>query len=154
MILTNGSIREQGAKIKENVARSGFFSPESTSSCRAIKTPSMRLPRFQFSLRTLLIVVTLLAIPCGYVGWQAKIVRERNEFISRYNCTLSSWSAFYHDPAIPWIRRFLGDEAWVAIDLPISTSNNELNRAAELFPEARRIRVMNNWELYFSDDYK
>jgi hypothetical protein len=30
--------------------------------------------RFQFRLRTLLIGVTLLAIPCGYVGWQAKIV--------------------------------------------------------------------------------
>ena len=31
----------------------------------------------QFSLRTLMISVTLLAVPCGYVGWQAKIVRER-----------------------------------------------------------------------------
>jgi hypothetical protein len=31
---------------------------------------------FQFSLRTLLIGVTLLAAVCGYVGWQAKIVHE------------------------------------------------------------------------------
>ena len=37
-----------------------------------------RLRWFQFRLRTLLIGVTLFAlIPCGYVGWQAKIVRER-----------------------------------------------------------------------------
>jgi hypothetical protein len=33
--------------------------------------------RIQFRLRTLMVVVTLLAVPCGYVGWQAKIVRER-----------------------------------------------------------------------------
>ncbi len=39
--------------------------------------PSQRR-RFQFRLRSLLIGVTLFAlIPCGYVGWQAKIVRER-----------------------------------------------------------------------------
>jgi hypothetical protein len=25
---------------------------------------------FQFSLRTLLIVVTLLSVPCAYVGWR------------------------------------------------------------------------------------
>jgi hypothetical protein len=33
--------------------------------------------RFQFRLRTLLIVVTLLGVACAYVGWQAKIVRQR-----------------------------------------------------------------------------
>jgi hypothetical protein len=37
---------------------------------------------FQFSLRTLLIGVTLLAVPLGYVGWQAKIVRERQAWIA------------------------------------------------------------------------
>src|ERR1700747_2520005 len=39
--------------------------------------------RFQFRLRTLLIVVTLLAVPCAYVGWQAKIVREREAIANR-----------------------------------------------------------------------
>jgi hypothetical protein len=33
--------------------------------------------RFQFRLRTLMIVVTLLAVACAYVAWQSKIVRER-----------------------------------------------------------------------------
>jgi hypothetical protein len=36
--------------------------------------------RFQFRLRTLMVGVTLLAVPLGYVGWQAKIVRERKAF--------------------------------------------------------------------------
>jgi hypothetical protein len=40
-------------------------------------TPSSPLRRFQFRLRTLLIVVTVLSAVCGYLGWQAKIVQER-----------------------------------------------------------------------------
>ncbi len=37
--------------------------------------------RFQFRLRTLMIVVAVVAIPCAYVGWQAKIVRERRALL-------------------------------------------------------------------------
>jgi hypothetical protein len=40
---------------------------------------------FQFRLRSLLIGVTLAAIPCGYVGWQAKIVRDRKAFLQTRN---------------------------------------------------------------------
>ncbi len=36
---------------------------------------------YQFRLRSLLIVVTLLTVPLGYVGWQAKIVRERKALL-------------------------------------------------------------------------
>ena len=43
--------------------------------------PKRKRRWFQFSLRTLMIVVTLLAIPGGYVGWQAKIVRDRNAML-------------------------------------------------------------------------
>ena len=39
--------------------------------------PKRKRRWFQFSLRSLMIVVMLLAVPLGYVGWQAKIVRER-----------------------------------------------------------------------------
>jgi hypothetical protein len=39
--------------------------------------------RFQFRLRTLMIVVAVLALPCAYVGWQAKIVRERRAMLTR-----------------------------------------------------------------------
>jgi hypothetical protein len=37
--------------------------------------PKRKRRWFQFSLRSLLIGVALLSIPCAYVGWQAKIVR-------------------------------------------------------------------------------
>jgi hypothetical protein len=33
---------------------------------------------FSSAWRTLFIGVTLLAVPLGFVGWQAKIVRDRN----------------------------------------------------------------------------
>jgi hypothetical protein len=36
--------------------------------------PATPRRHFQFRLRTLMIGVTLLAVPLGYVGWQAKIV--------------------------------------------------------------------------------
>ena len=39
--------------------------------------PKRKRRWYQFGLRTLMIAVTLLAVPLGYVGWQAKIVRER-----------------------------------------------------------------------------
>ena len=45
--------------------------------------PKRKRRWFQFRLRTLMIGVTLLAIPCGYVGWQAKIVRERRAELNR-----------------------------------------------------------------------
>ncbi len=41
-------------------------------------SPKRKRRWYQFSLRSLMVVVTLLAVPLGYVGWQAKIVRERN----------------------------------------------------------------------------
>ncbi|HEV2969609.1 MAG TPA: hypothetical protein VGY55_06440 [Pirellulales bacterium] len=40
--------------------------------------PSLRC-RFQFSLRTLLIVVTLLAVACSIVVDRQRLIRERDE---------------------------------------------------------------------------
>jgi hypothetical protein len=45
--------------------------------------PKRKRRWFQFSLRTLMIGVTLLAMVCGYVGRQTKIVRERMQFVER-----------------------------------------------------------------------
>jgi hypothetical protein len=49
--------------------------------------------RFQFRLRTLMIVVTLLAGVCACVGWQAKIVRERAAILGELRT--NDWP---HDP--------------------------------------------------------
>jgi hypothetical protein len=100
--------------------------------------PKRKRRWFQFSLRTLLVGVTLLAIPCAYVGWQAKIVRERR--------ALRENRQFY-EPFIPaegskgsgslsWIRRLLGDfesEGMIADD---SITDADLERCRAAFPEA------------------
>ena len=39
--------------------------------------PKRKRRWYQFSLRSLLIVVTLLAVPCAYVSWQAEIAKRR-----------------------------------------------------------------------------
>ncbi len=67
--------------------------------------------RFQFRLRTLLIVVTLLAVPCAYVGWQAKIVRNRRAMLfdnPRFGM-LSDFVSVGGEPEVSWLRRYLGD---------------------------------------------
>ena len=42
-----------------------------------------------------MIGVTLLAIPCGYVGWQAKIVRERKATFDRLISDPKNFGIFY-----------------------------------------------------------
>jgi hypothetical protein len=109
--------------------------------------PKRKRRWFQFSLRTLMIVVTLLAIPCGYVGWQAKIVRERRAVLDRITKT----GGYYHetprpDPATgynwhdryepPLIRRWLGERPIHTIELPFGFPDAELKQIDEMFPGA------------------
>ncbi len=96
---------------------------------------------FQFSLRTLMIGVTLLAVACGYVASQAKIVRDRSEW--RINAPpKSSYPVkpiiFQGDPAQRpnVIRRWPGDVAIDMIDLPPGTPDRDIRTTVTLFPEA------------------
>ena len=84
--------------------------------------------RFQFSLRTLLIVVTLFCVVAGgYVGWQKKIVSERKalrQTVERDGGTIyalsdvgrSGWNPTPKSSLeIPWLRQSFGDEAVIEI---------------------------------------
>jgi hypothetical protein len=119
--------------------------------------------RFQFRLRTLMIVVTLLAIPCGYVGWQAKIVRERKSvlaeiegvgggFFSDLRTTTGFWNRFpnwpdeaiasidgnrqLRAPAKEIVRTLLGDEGVIVIWLPTTVAPAVDARIKLAIPEA------------------
>jgi hypothetical protein len=99
----------------------------------------MRKPRFQFRLRTLMIVVTLLAVVCGYVGWPAKIVRERRDVVETHE-TRTSWDI---RPArslsrrrAPWPLRWFGEEGFAAIYVNDNESDDEIENLKRLFPEA------------------
>jgi hypothetical protein len=111
----------------------------------AMSEPKRKRRRFQFRLRTLMIGVTLFAlIPCGYVGWQAKIVRERRSWLTRLQ------EEGYQYPKIGDIvihagnghggpnivRRWLGDEAIVAVPLPATVSKEDRETTLQLFPES------------------
>jgi hypothetical protein len=50
---------------------------------RKTDPPKRKRRWFQFSLRSLLIGVTLTAVGCGYVARQAEVVRERQAFLDR-----------------------------------------------------------------------
>jgi hypothetical protein len=94
--------------------------------------PKRKRRWFQFSLRTLLIGVTLLAVPLGYVGWQAKIVRERGAFLENHFCLSAE-----HSPTgpveAPWMLRVLGAKP---IYYVLVWNQADAERAASLFPEA------------------
>jgi hypothetical protein len=91
---------------------------------------------FQFSLRTLLIVVTLLAVVCGYVGWQAKIVRERKAMLKNPQFCLACQLFEVAGRGIPWIRWRLGDIDCYAIIGDEKVIDADLDRYRVAFPEA------------------
>ena len=103
--------------------------------------PPKRKRRFQFRLRTLLIGVTLLAVVCGYVGWQAKIVKERRNEIDwggyKGNLRQGIDIRFYREvPEVPWLRRKLDDVYVREIDVAVDAPRDQVEHLHRLFPEA------------------
>ena len=106
----------------------------------------LRFPfRFQFSLRTLLIFVTLLAIPCGYVGYQKKIVANRQEMLKKIKEDRGDWvrsdlmiktELRWPGYQPPWIRRLFGDIAVGEIFVQPQTDLSTVDEIQETFPEA------------------
>ena len=103
------------------------------------------MKRFQFSLRTLLIVVTLLAIPCWYVGEQYRIVAHRKAMMARIrehggNVMFADEASAHGPPAsVPFIRKLLGDKALDDIGLPPGIPSSEVR---EVFPEAKIFPIL------------
>jgi hypothetical protein len=104
--------------------------------------PKRKRRWFQFSLRTLMIVVTLLAVPLSYVGWQAKIVRERKVVLSairdRGGHVVEASTVPFLKPwaTISSFREWLGDIAIQGIQLPGETKSDEVGRIKIAFPES------------------
>jgi hypothetical protein len=95
---------------------------------------------YQFRLRTLLVVVTLLAIPCGYVGWQARIVHERKAVIAeveRLGGSYSSRRPSMFEAGDPcWIRLMLGDvPTHGCFVVPLKTDPAVIRRIKLAFPD-------------------
>ena len=104
--------------------------------------------RFQFSLRTLLIFVAILAIPSWYVGAQWRIVQCRREIRNEYEKKgVLFWdipmlmSRTAHDPDIPLVRRWMGDKSMWLLELPESCSDSEMHEIHSGFPEADIVKM-------------
>jgi len=119
--------------------------------------------RFQFRLRSLMIVVTLLAPLFAYIAWQARIVNERRVVLAEIEnlgggimsdrrTTAGFWNRFPNWPseaiesfdrrdeprrrAQTTIRRMLGDETMLVVWLPASIGRPEEVRIRQSIPEA------------------
>jgi hypothetical protein len=131
---------------KDNVAMEGELSPA---------RPKGKRRWYQFSLRTLLTAVTLLSVFCAYLGWQARIVNERNALRDRIEkmgaeFTYTSGPTFsilyLERNPMPWPRNWLGDKRAGGIDIPAAFSKDEIEHVRRVFPEAYLYRAGNAGE--------
>jgi hypothetical protein len=105
-----------------------------------LATAKPRRRWYQFSLRTLLIGMALLAIPGGCIAHEARFVAERKAWLAAHSgacvfATASGWPSSCHPEKDPsFIRRCLGDRAvaWIL-------SDEARGPLESLFPEARII---------------
>jgi hypothetical protein len=109
---------------------------------------------FRFSLRTLFVVVTVIAC---WLGYEFNWIRERHAFVAQQRTLVEAWSLYtesvWHpnDCAAPGLLQLFGEEGhsmlliWVdsrdVDDFPAADANR-IRRARQLFPEAR-IQVFN-----------
>jgi hypothetical protein len=104
-----------------------------------VELPKRKRRWFQFSLRTLLVAVTVSAVPLGYVGWQAKIVRERKalvDWIARNGGKVYPLRSDNADDQPPFVRRLLGDRPIGAIMFEKPITIEGLHSIQARIPEA------------------
>ena len=118
------------------------------------QTDNPRRRRFRFSLRTLLVFVTVASAGCGWLGYkvrQARRQREAVEVIQRldgsvkYDYQFDSDESLIESPLPPgpiWLRKLLGDDFFanvrgVLIRSPL-TRDDDLDYDRNLEAEIRR----------------
>ena len=102
---------------------------------------------FRFSLRTLFVLVTLVAC---WLGWQMKFIRDRKEMrawiVANGGNIGNSDDLFFDDPfgesevsarQVSWLRHLLGDKGVDYIELSSEHSEPVCQRIAKLFPESK-----------------
>ena len=127
-----------------------------------MNAPKRRWP--QFSLRTMFVVVTVLAVPLGWIGYSLNWIRQRHEFHKLHETRISSlhneighfeftYRIVETAPDKPKnistmharaVLRLFGEEAFPGLVLIYVSSEpnvaasrtSDIQRAKELFPEA------------------
>ena len=76
--------------------------------------------RFQYSLRTLLLIVTLFALPCGWLGVKMQQARRQRQAAAAIE--MSGGVVYWTEPSGPiWLRTLLGDDCFKQVR-SVSTS--------------------------------
>jgi hypothetical protein len=113
---------------------------------------------FQFSIGTMLLLVTVFAV---WLGWELKVVRDRQAMrrwieereggklydVSGHGTILRSLTLYVakeykkgprpdDSPELPWARRLLGDEVVSTVYLPFDATPEERANVAHAFAES------------------
>ena len=108
--------------------------------------------RFQFRLRSLMIMVTLLAVPCAFVGWQVRLVRERRDILdNRINHATAIYGMFDPPSLTLGVRRWLGDVAIRQFFFNADATDDEVEETRRAFPEAEVWRGEQRWPSWTND---
>jgi hypothetical protein len=107
---------------------------------------------FSFSLRTLLIVITMLGCVLGLLGWNLKVVRQREAtrvwlenqggLVCEYKSTHSyavvpeTYRSFDSTRELSQLRKMLGDQTVRVVDLPPALTDTQRKMIEEMFSEA------------------
>ena len=98
---------------------------------------------FRFSLRAMLVAMTLCGVLLGWLGWTARVVSARRAMIESiesrggkllFVSDCSDWNT--PPPEVTWLRQLLGDRGVAQIVPPQSGTPEEDEQFREAFPEA------------------
>ena len=93
--------------------------------------------RFRFSLRTLFVVVTVVAVALGWLAWQARIVRERTRTLESIRSARGFLYTDTRERNVSSVRKHFGDHTFRLIVIPDDTfSNVDVTKIKATFPEA------------------
>jgi len=93
---------------------------------------------FQFSLRTLFIVVTLISVPLGWTMCQLKWLHDRHAFMATKMRAID-WVDTSRRIPVPWQLAIFGEKPVTDATWEVDTS--DLTEAEHLFPEASYLIV-------------
>jgi hypothetical protein len=99
--------------------------------------PAPKRRWFQFSLRTLFVVVTVVALFSGWIGWRLNQARQRENLLQSLRVDGARITRIPAQSS-PFMLRKFGTTYIGEILLPSSRfSNADINRVRATFPEAK-----------------
>jgi hypothetical protein len=98
----------------------------------------------RFGLRTMFVALTV----CALIAWGGAWLADNAGLVKQRREALSTFSSLPGDSqsGIPWVRRAMGDKAIAHILLGTWATEDEFQRAVQLFPEAKVRRNDPWWE--------